>query len=70
MVGTGYVEQGLYFLFLLLITFKVARGQGYLLKSESSLPIKLNYVVNSFTANGPYMHHLLGGGFVRISYLC
>ena len=33
--------------FLPLITFEVARVQGYLCKSEGSLPVKPNYVVKN-----------------------
>jgi hypothetical protein len=47
MAGTGYVERGLHFFFLPLITFEVARVRGYLRKSEGSLPVKLNYVVKN-----------------------
>ncbi len=46
MAGTGYVERGLHFFFLPLITFEVARVRGYLRKKVSSSPVKLNYVVN------------------------
>ncbi len=45
MARTAYVEWGLHFFFLSLITLKVARVQGNLCKSEGSLPVKLNYVV-------------------------
>jgi hypothetical protein len=40
MAGTGYIEWGLHFFFLPLITFEVARVRGYLRKSEGSLPVK------------------------------
>jgi hypothetical protein len=42
MAGTGYVEWGLHFFFLPLITFKLARVRGYLRKNEGSLPVKSN----------------------------
>ncbi len=41
MAGGGYSNRGLRFFFLTLITFEVAKVQGYLRKSEGSLPIKL-----------------------------